>query len=106
MSEPSARPDAKVASLLLEDNVREHHDETSPDEPDDGWVTSPTLWDTEISTIALCKYAGIPVEGTCHARATHRHPDEPCVTLFFSAEALQKGELDLPKFEDLPVVVR
>ena len=72
-------------------------------EPQDGWVTAPTLVDTEILTLALCRYTGHApdVNGRCHQRALRLHADVECTTLYHQAEALRSGRVhyDLPAAE-------
>jgi hypothetical protein len=64
------------------------------DEPEGGWVTAPTLADSQILTIALCRYTGDKPEREglrCQAREAMMHADVDCVTLYHQAEALASG---------------
>lgn len=72
-------------------------------EPEGGWVTAPPLYDSEITSLILCRFTGVsPLnDGTCPARALRTHKDEDCLTLFISAEALRDGTvpLEMPALE-------
>jgi len=81
-----------------------HSAETiGPDEPEGGWQQAPTLADSQILSIALCRFTGERPEddNSCYARATHLHRDEDCITLYHQAEALAAGTIrfDMPATE-------
>lgn len=81
----------------------------APGEPDGGWTTAPTLSDTQILTIALCRYTGCKPNDelsdsehiTCPERVKGVHPDEDCITLYHQADALRAGTIsyDMPAVE-------
>lgn len=87
--------------------MTKHADDTiGVDEPEDGWVTSPQLYDTIITSTTLCRFTGVPVnlEGDCPAR--DRHADVDCRSLYMQAEAIAAGALDQALFNDAQQVVR
>lgn len=73
-----------------------HSDETrTADEPEGGWVTSPTLKTEAILSVLLCKYTGEKPIGKsfssvpqCQARVLAHHEDVECLTLFHSAAGI------------------
>ena len=67
-----------------------------PGEPEDGWVGTEPLIDTEILQLILCRFTGdkVPMHGTCQTRWDRRHPDVECKTLFLQAEGLRYELLD------------
>lgn len=84
-------------------------DSLAADEPEDGWVSSEPLIDTEITSLTLCRYTGkrVGFDEFCFDRIHGRHRDVSCVTLFFQAAALSEdGELDQAKFPQAQEVVR
>jgi hypothetical protein len=74
-------------------------DQIGVDEPEGGWVVAPTLVDTQILTIALCRFTGCkPNDETeasdhvvCPERVKGVHVDEECITLYHQADALRAG---------------
>lgn len=86
-----------------------HEPEFEKGEPQDGWVTSQTLIDTEVTSLTLCKYTGkiVGLDDFCFDRLHGRHRDESCVTLFFQAAALSvSGQIDQAMFPAAQEVVR
>jgi hypothetical protein len=85
--------------------VREHPLEPDPDEPEDGWVISPELFDGEITTIELCRWTGSrrAFGGTCPL--AHRHAPGECAALFVQADALVKAGLVPPETFELAAQV-
>jgi hypothetical protein len=84
----------------------EHFTEDRPalDEPEEGWVEAPTLVDTQVLTIALCRFTGDRPEretGRCLQRQLRLHEDVDCVTLYHQADALRNGlvHYELPATE-------
>lgn len=79
--------------------------EEIPGEPDDGWQGGTQLYSSEILTISLCRYTGdriLSLDEPCPY--TDRHPAGPCVALYHSAAALQRGEIDVMQYPaDVPV---
>lgn len=82
--------------------MREHSlDTPGKDEPEDGWVGGErSLTDTEILSIALCKFTGEKATWSighaghaafCMDREAKRHPDEQCIALYHSADAIERG---------------
>lgn len=76
-------------------------DQVFPGEPGGGWAVAPTLVDTEILTIALCRFTGVRPNAelssseqlTCDDRVRGLHPDVDCTTLYHQAEALRAGTI-------------
>ena len=88
--------------------MREHDTSApTPDEPEGGWQQAPTLHDSEILSVVLCRYTGQqPIltgdrVGLCDARLYSQHPDVECMTLYHQQEALQGGRIhyDMPATE-------
>lgn len=77
-------------------------------EPEGGWVTAPTLIDTELLVTTLCRFSGEAVghEQDCQYRLLRRHPDQECRALYFQGSALNEGLVSLEKFDALPEEVR
>lgn len=90
--------------MNIEDDARD------TGEPEGGWsAPSKRLYDTEIITLTLCKFTGLrldPAVRACVARVDGYHADEDCPAVFFSAVALQRGELDITNFDAIPAEVR
>lgn len=84
------------------------HDTTAPgpDEPEDGWVKSDPLADSEILSIVLCRFTGEkPTSNSekprCSMRALAQHEDVDCLTLYHQEAALRSGRIhyELPGLE-------
>lgn len=78
------------------------------DEPEEGWVTAPTLFDTVITSITLCRFSGrrASVKNGCDVREGGGHEDTECLSLYLQAEALSGGTVDQSLFPAAQEVVR
>lgn len=79
-------------------------DRPALDEPEEGWTQAPTLTDTQMLSIVLCRYTGNRPEQVttrCMARSLKLHEDVDCMTLYHQEEALRAGVIhyDLPAVE-------
>lgn len=65
-------------------------------EPHGGWVEAPTLIDTQVLQLLLCRFTGdkVSLELPCQARRQGVHPDDECKTVFLQAEGLRLALLD------------
>ena len=89
--------------------MREHDPvQPGPNEPEGGWEVAPTLSDTVILSVVLCRFTGERPFGEtsglkpiCAKRATGAHADVECLSLYHQQEALASGELryDMPALE-------
>lgn len=64
------------------------------DEPEGGWEVADRLETSEIISLLLCRYTAWPIGSdlTCPKRG-RVHADVDCVTVFWSSEAIARGEL-------------
>lgn len=87
--------------------MREHATgEDSYNEPADGWVRAPELFDGVITTVVLCRWTGhrMTLGGPCPM--IDRHPPGDCSSLYLQAEALtSNGVLDPELFEEAMSIV-
>jgi hypothetical protein len=81
-------------------------DAPTPGEPEDGWQRTPDLSGSEILSLALCKFTGFRIESLEEPCPwADEHAPEQCVTLYHSAVALQRGDIDITQYPaDVPVV--
>lgn len=83
------------------------HDGEGPDEPPGGWQSGPTLADTELITVQLCRFTGVILEGgeRCPDWGTvHREVD--CAQTYVSVEQVAWWLHQLPTEERRPYAWR
>lgn len=90
--------------------MREHpiFETSESNEPEDGWVASPPLMDTVITSITLCRFSGMPrnPDRPCANRRLGRHENVDCESLYFQADALASGKIDQAAFPESQAVTR
>lgn len=74
-------------------------------EPEGGWIWAPTLIDTQILQLLLCRFTGdkVTINEPCQARFVMAHPDVECRTVFVQTEGLKAALVDsllLPEITD------
>lgn len=86
----------------------EHDDDNLDPHPEDGWITAPTLVDTEITSLTLCRFTGrkVKLDTVCVARDLGLHKDVDCASLYLQAEALASGTVDQTLFPEVQEEIR
>lgn len=73
--------------------------DTMPGEPEEGWQKAPDLQSNELLSVTLCKFTGFTIDDLkAPCPWADEHAPGLCFTLYHSASALHRGDIDIANY--------